>query len=365
MEPLLLLRGVREVSLLAKPDAPETVPQRAFDAARARSKAVASLPRAKRIVEQLRMPWREVLVVAHEPEENQNKLLATKTRAATAEDWLTHENVAAVLKLVALRLGADTVSLSEYRVEREKILTADRARWLHGGQLLLPTEEQIMVAVGSWDDALRGAGLRAQRERGPTKRGKAPTLTDLMDRFYDEYGVQPSAGALKEFARGNGIPYPGLRPHNAFKTACEEWREQRRVSGLPEPRVVKRVGGRGIKAPDYSRDLGAARPSERRRDKWSRDDCIAYVARYLAQLDLNERSTSRGYRDWTSAQEIAPVMTTIQRHGGWEAVRRLAQERIGEKPGCSSATELAQRGRVQKAKKTAVSTRFPVGHSKR
>jgi hypothetical protein len=45
---------------------------------------------------------------------------------------------------------------------------------------------------------------------------------------------------------------------------------------------------------------------------------------YLAQLRAGERSTSRGYRDWASTQDHAPVMTTVQLHGGWEAVRRDA-----------------------------------------
>ncbi|MGD0455905.1 MAG: hypothetical protein ABSB69_20145 [Solirubrobacteraceae bacterium] len=285
------------------------------------------MPRAKRIAETLGLSWRDVLVVAHEAPAEQNKLLATKTRES-AQDWLTPDHVAAVLRLIALRLGVDTLSLSEYRVEREKVLAEDRARWLSGGQVLLPTDDQIIVAVGSWEGALALAGLRETRERGPTTRGKAPPLVDLMERFYDEYGFQPAAKDLRQFARGNGIPYPGSRPRNAFKIARDEWREQRRENSLPEPRVVKRVGGRGNKSPDYSRDVGAALPSERRRDKWSREDCVAWVVRYLVQLGPGERSTARGYSDWAASQELAPVLTTIKLHGSWEAVRREAQERL-------------------------------------
>ncbi|MGH7690211.1 MAG: hypothetical protein ACREN3_11450, partial [Gemmatimonadaceae bacterium] len=234
---------------------------------------------------------------------------------------------AAVLRLVASRIAAETVSLSEYRVERARILAEDHARPVNGRHVLIPTDEQVMIVAGSWERGLRLAGLRTTRERAPTKRGKAPALVDLMDRFYDEYGVQPAAKDLRQFARGNGIPYPGTRPRNAFFLAREEWRERRRVNGLPEPTVVKRVGGRGHKAPDYSRDVGAALAHERRRDKWSRDDCVAWVARYLAQLSPCERSTAKGYTDWAAAQELAPVLSTIKLHGGWEAMRREAQER--------------------------------------
>lgn len=316
--------------------------QRAFDAARKHSRDHADLPGAKRIAELLGLRWRQVLVVAHAPEAEQNKLLATKTREPE-QDWLSEEHVAAVLGIVAARLGVDTVSLSEYRVERSRILEENRSRAAFGHELLLPTDEQIMVFVGAWDDALRLAGLRATRERGPTKRGKAPPLPDLMDRFHDEYGHEPSAKALREFARGNGIPYPAARERSAFKTAREEWRKRRHANGLPEAAVVKRAGGRGHKAPDYSRDVGAARPEERRRDRWSREDCVAWVARYVSQLGPGERSTANGYIDWAATQELAPVLSTIKLHGSWESVRREAQQRLAHsaRPGKISATSAA------------------------
>jgi hypothetical protein len=327
MEPLLLLRGVRAVATLANPEQPNAATQRAFDAARERSPEHVALPPARRITERLGLPWCEVLLVAHEPEEKQAQLLGVKVKASSDTDWITEEHVAAVLRLVASRLDVDTVSLNEYRVEREKMLSADRARWLHGRRLLLPTDNQIMAAVGSWDAALRLAELQAPRERGPTrKKPNSPTLVDLMERFHDAHGFQPSARDLEAFARGNGIPYPGARPNNAFGTARREWRERRHTAGLSAPRAVRHNGGRGNKAPDYSADVGAALPGERRRDEWDRDACVAAIGRYLAQLRPGERSTSRGYRDWASAQEHAPAMTTIQLHGGWETLRRQAQK---------------------------------------
>src|SRR5271165_1406439 len=98
----MLLRGVREVAALARPDEPGCVSQRAFDAAREHSSAHVSLPRAKRIAERLGLPWREVVAVAHEPEARQNQLLAVKARGR-AQDWLMLEHVAAALRVVAGR----------------------------------------------------------------------------------------------------------------------------------------------------------------------------------------------------------------------------------------------------------------------
>jgi len=214
------------------------------------------------------------------------------------------------------------VTLGEYRAGRGALLAADGARWMHGRQLRLPSDEQVVARAGSWDAALRLAGLETARERGRADGTRAPRLTDLLARFHDHYWVQPSARDLRAFARGNGVPYPAERDER-FAAAVAEWRHQRREHGLPEPRVPRRVGGRGHKAPDYTRDVGAARPGERRRDTWSRAGCVAAVARYLADA-AGQRSSLRGYADWAASHDDAPAPSTIQEHGGWEAARRDA-----------------------------------------
>ncbi len=341
-EPLMLLRGVREVAALAKPGEPEAVTQRAFDAARAGSGAHANLRPARRIAERLDLLWADVLAVAHKPESRQpHELGARSRRGSYSQDWLTEEHVAAVLTIVAQRRSASTVSVSEYQAERAELLRTDRARWLHGRNLLLPTPRQIVVKVGSWDEALRKAGLQLPRERAPRPREKrAPSFPDLMERFHDHYGVQPTGKDLQEFARGNGIPYPDPR-HVKFSVGLREWLAQRGASGLPAPKVVRRPGrprrnSRPAPRPDYSRDVGAARPGERRLgehrlSKWSREDCIASVARYLEDL-AGSRSTSRGYSSWAAVQENTPRLSTLELHGGWETMRKLAQERLRALP---------------------------------
>ncbi len=347
MEPLMLLGGVREVVGLARPTEPGFVSQRAFDAARERSAAHAELPPARRIAERLGLPWREVLAVAHEPAARQNQLLAVKARGR-AQDWLTAEHVAVVLELVAVRLGVDSVPTGAYRVERARLLAEDRARPWTGRWLLLPDDEQIIACAGSWDAALRLAGLRVTCERVQGReRPGAPTLIDLLERFHDEHEFQPSARDLRAFARGNGVPYPSERALR-FGAAVAQWVVSRRVRGLPEPRVVKRVGGRGRRAPDYSRDVGAAQPGERRRGKWTRAGCAIAIAHYVAQLRRGERSTERGYADWAAAQPRgdAPAVATIQAFGGWEAVRREALEQMQSAPK-HSFIEIGKRGGVR------------------
>jgi hypothetical protein len=322
VEPLTLLRGVREVAARANPADPLAATQRAFDAQRHKSSA--PLPAARQITEKLRLSWREVLVVAHAPESRQAQLLGTKTRAQAAQDWLTADHAVTTLQLVAARLGKDSLTTGEYRAERAKLLAADRARWRNGRWLLLPDDEQVITVTGSWDAALRLAGLKTTAERRPAQQQGGAKLADLMERFHDHYGVQPSLRNLQAFALGNGIPYP-MRAQ-PFGVAVAEWVASRRDRGLPAPRVVKRVGGRGHKAPDYSVDVGAARAGERRLTKWTRADCATAVARYLAQLPSSERSTERGYTDWAATQPTGttPAMSTILTLGGWETTRREA-----------------------------------------
>jgi hypothetical protein len=339
MEPLLVLRGVHEVSVLAQPSAPETVTQRAFDDARARSVARAELPPARRITEQLALPWREVLAVAHAPANKHSFLLGRKETEASAQTWLTPEYVAFALRLVARRLNTNTLTPGEYRVERERMLREDRARWLHGGQLLLPNEDQIRAAAGSpiangpvagsWDAALRLAGLGAN-ERVPRKITQRILLrVEVIERFHDHYGEKPSAKAVEAFARGNKLALSAERGRS-WGDIFAEWEQQRRERGLPAPRVVRRAGGRGHKAPDYSHDVGAARPGEEPyKRKWAdADACAAWIKRYLAQLGPNERSTVRGYDDWARTQPGAPRASRFGQHGGWEALRRRAQEQV-------------------------------------
>jgi hypothetical protein len=335
----MLLQGVREVAAIANPNEPEAVTQRNFDAKRERSTAHAALPPARRITERLKLSWAEVLAIAHAPEAQQNKLLGAKDKSLWATDWLTNEHVAAVLGLAAARLGADTVSVTEYDAERRKLVAADHARWLHGRHLLLPTPKQIVHKTGSWDEALRIAALKVPNKRAPRPREKrAPPLMDLIERFHDHYGVQPHATDLIAFAKGNGIPYPDPRK-NKFSVARTEWLAKRRAQGLPDPKRALRPPGRRPKGsspapcPDYSRDVGAALPGERRLgehrlSKWSREDCIASVASYLASLGGREHSTLRGYTTWAAAQESAPVIATVELHGSWETMRKLAQEEL-------------------------------------
>jgi hypothetical protein len=84
--------------------------------------------------------------------------------------------------------------------------------------------------------------------------------------------------------------------------------------------------------PDYTKDVGAARPGEQRRPTKSRwhevQSCVDYVILYLEQLRPPERPTADHYLRWARKHDGAPSPRLFDKHGGWAKVRALAQEQI-------------------------------------
>jgi hypothetical protein len=218
--------------------------------------------------------------------------------------------------------------MGAYDAERDALLAADARDWLHGRRLRLPDAEAIRLATDGWDAALTLAGLETGARPPQAIRQTILSRLDVMDRFHSYYGEQPTKRALEAFARGNRIPMSdeNKRP---WSETVKLWRHRRRERGLPEPRVAGRRGGRGVRAPDYSADVGAVSPGERpHRGKWGDEAaCVAWVARYLAGLPTRERSTQDGYRRWANQHPGAPSPSRLAQHGGWETVRREALAR--------------------------------------
>jgi hypothetical protein len=324
VEALMLLRGVREVAAVANPAQPGAVTQRTFDATKADSDH-AHLPAARQIARELGMPWRVVVAVANEPTGRQNHLLGLAGRVVLPADSVTDERVAFALRLVAGRLGAATLTTGAYEAERLVLLADDRRDWLHGRRLRLPSAAAIRLAAGGWDAALTLAELATDERPPQAIKQTILSRLDVMDRFHEHYAEQPTQRALLAFARGNGIPMSDEKRRPWSETVAE-WRQRRRARGLPEPPASSRRGGRGMRAPDYSADVGAARPDERpHRGKWrDGEECATWVARYLANLPAGERSTRAGYGRWASLHPGAPSASRLAQHGGWEAVRLAA-----------------------------------------
>jgi hypothetical protein len=317
VDQLLLLRAVREVSLQADPEAPARVSQRTFDATCQSSPSLPEVPPARSIARRLRLPWPDVLTIAHEPPRSHAHRLG---RALTRpeQDWLGEEHIAYVLQLAARKLGADSVSPGEYRRERERMLAEDRRR---ARRLRLPTDDQIRLAVGG--EWYRGLELAELAPRQPHT-GCGISTVELLDRCYEAHHAQPSAEELRRFARANRIPFQPDRKRT-WNECVAAWKDGRRARGLDSPTGLPPRSQR----PNYSRNVGAARAGERRRRDWSHlEDCVEVVILYLEELSPRERAHKRGYQDWAAARDDAPSYSAFDAHGGWGRVRELALERF-------------------------------------
>jgi hypothetical protein len=335
VEQLVLLQGVRDLSLLVDAAEPTQVTQRDFDAAAERVAANGGppLPEAKRITERLRKSWSEVLTIAHEPPEKHSHLLGAKEKEKSAQDWLTDEYVAHVVRRVANRLGVTTLTPGVYDAERDAMLAEDARQWSHRRPLLLPSADAIITKLGDWDAALLLAGLEVG-VRAPQKLGRS--RLDVMDDFYDAHGEQPSWRAFLEFARESNVS-ASAEDGRKWSETVAAWRQRRRDRNLPEPRVVVRPGGRSPqtdpgrnKRPNYrSGTINRSDGTHPHRRDWSeRSDCVTQMERYLHSLAPNERSTKRGYRAWARTQDSAPSTSRFDRHGGFESVRRDALKQL-------------------------------------
>ncbi len=266
------------------------------------------------------MPWREILALAHEPAHTHAHRLG-RIHTEPEHDWLTDELIAFALQFVALRLGLASVSPVQYRTEREKLLRDDRAAYRHGGQLRLPSENQIRVAMdGDWDAALALAHLAPRPERGDQGRGKyAPTTAEVLERAFEAHGTELTSKEIWVFVKANGMPY-GRERGRLWAECVAEWKQQRAARGLAVPAGPPPLDQR----PDYGKRVGAARPHEQRRRDWSNiEDCLPHVVAYLEQLPSGARSSKRSYQEWTREHPDAPSSSTFDQHGGWESVRRL------------------------------------------
>lgn len=340
-EPLALLEAVRDVAERADVDEPRHVSTRAWDRVRPLSERFSDAPPARRIAERLGVPWAKVVELAFMPSRAQ----ATGLGHALNEregNWLTAEHTDFVLQLVARRLGVRTLTPQQYAGESAQMLAADRGR-RHGGQLRFPNEFQIEAVAGTWDRALAHADLAPRQGPGGQRARSRPVgIVDVLD----HYGVEPSFRQLEAFARGNGIPFPRKERGRPWSSYVDEWKAERRARGMPVPRAAPL---RGRAAPDFSRDVGAARPGERRgRKRWDdRDEVVDWMARYLAQLGRRERSSQRGYDRWVATQEGAPWSSVLDAFGGFDTVRRSARELLRRRGrGASAASSASRRSAV-------------------
>jgi hypothetical protein len=330
MDSSLVLRAVREISMLINPEQPTTITQRAFDATRSQS-AVPNVPAAKRIVERLnarrrpeRLTWAGVLALAHTTTQDQDRTISTQE--ADVQTWLTDRQISFALTYVSIRLNTKAFTQETYEHELERM----RDEGIRVDELRLPSSSQIVRAMArklrQREDALP-AGLRLRRR--PSKRSSA------------------SRRATSKPVKRKRRP---ISETHAWKAALE-------MAGLQQ---VERA---------YLSPATTVPASETRRTGWTDiDACLVDACAYLEQLPAGKHSTYPGFQRWVQAQgRTMPPKDAIRKHGGWVRVRKIAQERLH--PGLKDSKDEDQadeqtgdadeRKRLESARKTRTRAKAP------
>lgn len=340
-EPLVLLQMVRDIAESSRAEDTERISTRAWDSAITLSDRFADAPPARRISEHLELPWPKVRELAFLPPVSQHIALGHALNERQGY-WLTLQYSDYVLALVAHRIGARTLTPGQYRAERARILATRRAG---AGALRLPTEDQIAALAGSWDIALANAGLGPRRARGYQPPRQAPlTIVEALERCYEYYETEPTSAELDAFAKANGIPITRDRTRS-WASQLTEWKTGRRAAGLPVPTAPPPRNQRW----DYTQSIGAARPGERRRGTWTRDQLTDWLTRYLAQLRPRQQSRERGSNDWAAGQPGAPSSSAFDTHGGWDILRAEAQTELRRRRRAGTTSAPPAAGAVTKA----------------
>ncbi len=389
MDPVLLLRGAQEVSLILSPDEPTKVRQREFDEARSQC-AVPNIPRAKRIVEQLnakrrtgRLKWAGVLALAHTPQENQTKTISTQETGV--QTWLTEPQIIFALIFVARRLDTKALSKESYDHELHNMqkqgvdidqlhlpsghqITRATARKLRQQEQAFPlrvrvsqtpitkkssattktTRGQTKAATSKPSTTPNATPKRARRKRQKISQENAwkaalvlaglqqaertylpsPTVStvELLEKCYAAHSIQLTRDEARAFVQANQIAYSEKRQKLNWGESIAQWKKDLQARGIVPPEGPPPRNQR----PDYSRNAGRTRTGQTRRTGWADiDACLKDVRAYLTQLPAGERSTYAGLQRWMRAQNrIPPAHDTLRKHGGWLRVQRLAQEQM-------------------------------------
>lgn len=312
-----LLEIVAAVARLANPSAPLLVRQADYDAARADA-GYPDAPTGKQTAQRFGLAWRELLTLALDEERNLDKAVGHRV-GADEDAALDEAGIRAALRTVALRLDRRTLTVFEYRREREEMLASASLRH-HPVELYLPSDYQILRVAGSWEAALEISGLDPRVESASPK---GLPIIDAIEIALEATGCLPTRNELHTFAAANGFSVArGRRPFSEYVAELSARRDgwgKWTPLGRP-PHAQRPDWGASYELP---RNVNLVR---KRRRRWTREECIAALGRLLDELG-NERLTQRVYQQRTTGRRDLPPLFSLQRHGKFSELLAEARKR--------------------------------------
>lgn len=308
-----LVSVVAVVARTIEPKAPEKVSQRHYDTARGVA-GHPDAPTAKQTAARLGMPWKEVLALALDPTRSVDSVLGKK-EGEEDQPWLTSEDVRAALRIVARRLGKQTLKPVEYREERRLMLGRARRSYQHRAELSLPTEGQIERITGSWDEALEIAGLKSRPLSGG---GTGVPIVAVLELFLETFGYLPGVSQLEGFARVQGVPLVKRERGKPYADYIAELTVERAEWGKWTP--AKPLSGAKPKldapVPGLTALLTRFPDAQKRRKRWTPEECIEALARLLTEWPNDRRLTEDAYQEASRSRDDLPSLSSLQRRGG-------------------------------------------------
>lgn len=203
-DPQVLLAVVAHVLRAAAPEAPETVTQRAYDAARAGAGHPTS-PRADRLVASFGVSWprlRAIVLTSANP----GHAIAQAARQHRRRVLTLPEAISAVRR-AASALDTDELTAASYEDARRALDERGRRRHRHGRHLTpMPSADVIHHAHG-FARVAQAAGLRTPDTTYAPSVPRAEAVTVFLEAF----GFLPRSNDLDWFGREYGIQLANKR----------------------------------------------------------------------------------------------------------------------------------------------------------
>ncbi len=314
---LQLEAAVRAIAMHVARDVPEGEPpgdpvrtsRPDFDKGRGPAGWGSGVPTAASISRRWKTPWAEILITIFDEKNSLQHRVASRSRnAPIAAPSL--EEVSAALKLIAGRLGVDTLRPGQYETECGVLRAQIGSKWLHGkkGVHLLPTVDQIDQNYG-WDAALQAAGLR---ERAANANTAGTSVAVALELFMLEVGCVPwSRTVLRQFMKDRDlslavsqtqkqdlVDFQTARVHAGLPIAPKATPERKREPLPPAPATLPNIAGLVPNRPKLSpAELVAG--IRRAQDRAHRDN-VAF--------------TQRRWRTYAKEDRRIPYPTVAQRY---------------------------------------------------
>lgn len=300
------MSAVADIALHAARDGedPAEIGRVRFDAARDRLGL--AVPSAQALTKRMQRPLTRIIKMAL-ASEAERSFVAGHDHANETEDAFPRSLMVCAIKAAARELGKVPSSLDyDGTVARDN--AARKGKGLPTNRL--PHSATVVKRFGSWQDALREAGLISEGEKGP-RPSKAPPAAETLDGFVTEHGFVPTSGYFSKWCQQSGIPLG--RDFKPWTGVIESARTIRAARGEATPEEMTGTAD----APPID-EIVRKGPNQRTAKTATRDDAIRSLKAW-GRSGAIERGvpTMRGYKAWAQGQAGVVSATTLGRLGSF------------------------------------------------